>query len=184
MLPLSVLKDPNAPAAALLLVVIQKYGMGCFDTIPQLLAEQIQSDFDVKLPELQLDKIQAAMVLVTTDWVEDQWEAFSTCIHLFSGISDSFEDFSTPEPEYIAKALADIYDLKGEESGFSDEVLGYCGFIFHEHGLCKAPSIMPDAIMPEANECDSDEKDEALTEIYNERKQYIIDYMKELEKDF
>jgi hypothetical protein len=179
-LALETLKDEKAPAIALLAVVTNKYGQDAWEWHPGILRDEIERDFGIEITDLQSDKIHAALTILTTNMFEEQWEVFTTCCHLLSNIPYDFDDFVPLEPEYIAGALAEVYLLKEDnEDEFSDQVRAFAGQSFHAYGLCKPPSIFPDAIMPEVD-CDSGEKDEALSDIFNERTNYIKDYMSKL----
>ncbi len=184
-LSLDVLKDKKAPAMALLAVVINKYGVECFDWFPDTLREEIRNDYDVEITDLQSDMIQAAITIMSTNFFEEQWEVFKTCVHLLNGLSDSFEDFTPMEAEYIASALADYMLLKDgddESEEFSDEVEAYIGDSFYHYGLSKAPGIFTTAIMPSyALECDDTGKNEALTEMFMAKVKYIKDYCNSLQ---
>lgn len=181
-LPLQVLKDEKAPAIALLAVLIKLYGVEAMQSQPAIIRNEIERDYSIHFTDLQSDKLQAAIVALTTNLIEEQWEAFKTCMHLFCGIPDSFEDFSILEPEYIAGGLAELYAIKDEETDdFSDEVKRFAGQSFYEYGMCTAPDVFPDALMPvSASKCDCTEKSEALTDIFHERTETITQYMKNL----
>lgn len=180
-LPLEILKDDNAPAIALLAVITHKYDTECYEWEPELLRSDIEQDYSITLSNLQSDKIQAAITILTSQLFEDQIEAFETCCHLLNNQEDTFEDFNPLEPEEIATALAHarlIVDGQDDRLAFSDEVRAYAGFMFHEYGMCKAPSIFPTAILPPSNnECDVSEKDQALQELYDEKIRVLKDYM-------
>ena len=76
-------KDEEAPAFVLLGITIKKYGVVVLDYDPALLRQEIERDYDIKLPDINMDKLQAAMIVMTTDHFYDDWRVFETCCHLF-----------------------------------------------------------------------------------------------------
>lgn len=182
-LPLTFLRDTDIPASVLLVIVLRKYGPGCFDMDPSLLRQDIEDDFKIQLTDLQQDKLQAAITVVSTDQFESHWEVFETCCHLFNNQPDDFESFDPLEAEDVALALAEVDIIKNtahEPVEYDSEVNVYAGLVFHEYGMSKPPNIFPTALMPESNECDDSEKNEALDELYKARLKFLHDLMNRL----
>lgn len=181
-----VLSDDKAPAFALLAVALSYFGAECFDWTPEFLKDEISHEFDVKLTDINSDKLQAAITILTTDTFESQHEVFETCCHLLNNQPDTFEDFSPLEAEEIASALVQVRMITegdDERLHFSDEVRAYAGLSFHAYGMCKAPDIMPTAIMPESpSDCTSADTDKntALLELSNAKTEEVKAYLETL----
>lgn len=183
---LDVLKDEKAPVVALLHVVLRKYGVECFDWQPEFLREEVEQDFNVKLSDLQSDKIQAGITILATDLFEGQWEVFKTVCHLLNNTADTFEDASSLEAEEIASAIAHYRLLTGAETNtpFSDEVNAAAGVVFYSYGMSEAPTIFPTALIPDyAVKADPSEKNQALNDIYDARTKDILAYVQSLIKE-
>jgi hypothetical protein len=73
--------------------------------------------------------------------------------------------------------LVDALVVKAENLEFSPEVRVYAGRIFHDYGMCKAPELMPSAIMPPGVESDDAPKNAALRELFDEKIRRIHAYM-------
>lgn len=185
MLPLQVLKDENAPAMALLAIVLHKFGVESLSMLPELLREKIEQEFGYQISDLQSDKLQAAITVLSSNLHKEQWEVFKTVVLLFNSIADEFDTFEFIEAEHLAAGLAEIAlieDSLTETEPYSDEVKAFVGNIMANYGFCKPPKIFPDAIMPPSNGvCDVHEKDEALQEIFNTKTKYTTDYLSKLE---
>lgn len=183
-LSLDILKDEKAPAIALLGVALRQYGTECFDWHPAILRVELEDDYNISLSDLQSDKLQAAITILTSNAFEDQWEVFTTCCHLLCNVHYEFTDFTPLEAEYIAMALPEVYLIKDNDvETFSDEVRAFAGNAFHEYGMFCSPEIFPDALMPvcdEAGKIEQSEKSEALTELFNTRKESIETYFSNL----
>jgi hypothetical protein len=182
-LPLQALKDEKAPAIGLLAIVIAKYGTDCFDWEPESLKTQLEEDYDIEITDLQSDKIQAAITVLTSGAYEDQYEVFETCSHLLNNQPDTFEDVNPLEAEELITALAHaklIVEGLEDRLRFSDEVNAYAGLIFYDYGFCTAPDLFQSAIIPNANSCDMTEKNGALQDLFNEKTRVLIEYMSQL----
>lgn len=176
-----ILMDEQAPAIALLAVVIRQYGVESFNEQPEYLRQDLEQDFGVRVSDLQSDKIQAAITILMTDQFESQWEVFSTICSILNSTPDTFDSFTELFAEEAVCALAQykllVEDDKEDPTPFSDEIKAYLGVIFHNYGMSKAPELFPEAIMPEGPESDDTEKNIALNEVYSHRRKAIKDYL-------
>jgi hypothetical protein len=185
-LPLTFLRDPNAPATALLAVAVGKFGIqNCLSWDPALLRKEIHEDFDVELTDLQADKLQAAIEIISSDVFPTSWQVFNVCIRLLNGEHADFDIFQPLEAELIAGAMPEVeYLATMDPDGmkFSDEVNAYVGLIFSDYGCSRAPDIFPTAIMPKClGEDDMTEKNAALNELYKAKKEWLEKYLKRAE---
>lgn len=181
-LPLTYLKQPQTPAIVLLTLALSRYGTECLEWEPELLRDELSTDYGIPITGLQSDKLQAAITALTTDMIEQTWKVFETTFGLFCGLHEDFSSVSPLEAEYLALGLAEFELLKlGDEDGinYSDEVAAYAGHIFHEYGLVNAPDIAPWALMPvgHGEKVDDSEKREVLRELYLARREYLIGLM-------
>lgn len=186
-LPLTYLRQENTPAIVLLIIAINRYSVECFEWEPELLRKELEEDFNVQLTDLQSDRLQAAILTVSTDMIEQDWKAFETAFSLLAGQHEDFSTVVAMEAEYLIMGLAEFELLKlGDEDGiqYSDDVAAYAGLVFSEYGLVHAPDVAPWAIMPLNNSelGESQEKREALRELYLARRAYLIDLVEGLKK--
>lgn len=188
MLPIDVFKDQKAPGFILLGSVLKKYGMASLEYEPALLRDQIEKDYDLKLSQLQVDKLQAAMAVMTTDSFYEDWRVFEATCHVFCNEPIDTELVNPLEAEDIAVGLAEVTMIKNDVNDdkdhliFDDEIRVYAGKVFYDYGFCKAPKIFPTAIMPEktgSSENDK-EKNDALMELFDAHCEYIINYVERL----
>lgn len=187
LLNLQVLKDQSAPSIALMAVVIAKYGVDALNWQPELLRHVLDGDFEIKLTDLQQDKLQAAILVLTSNWFQEQWEVFRVVVNVFNNEHTDFDSFAPTEAEDIAVAMADFMAINGEDDEsepFSDQVRAYAGKVFAEYGMCDAPDIFSTAIVPpscgHSDTCPCQEKNEALKELFLARTKIIKDYMDRL----
>jgi len=179
-------KEEKAPAFALLIATLSKYGNAALTWEPELLKQQIENDYNIQMSDMQSDKLQAAIAVMTTNQFETDWRVFEVVCNLFNNSASDHSEIDPVEPEEIAVALAEVAlirqgtDEDDERLDYSDEVRAYAGRIFHEYGMHKAPKIFPTAIMPESAPADDTVKNEALKELFDARVEYILDYLEKV----
>lgn len=186
-LPVTYLRQESTPAIVLLAIALHRYGVDCLEWEPELLRKEIEEDFQISLSDLQSDRLQAAILTLSTDMIEQDWKAFETAFSLFAGQHEDFSTVIAIEAEYLVMGLAEFELLKlGDEDGiqYSDDVAAYAGLVFSEYGLVHAPDVAPWAIMPvnQSQLGESQEKREALRELYLARRAYLVELMDNLKK--
>jgi hypothetical protein len=171
-----ILKDEKAPVVALLWLVTKEYGKECYDWEPAVLKAELQEDFKCELSDLQSDKIQAGITLLTTELYENDIAVFETLNYLFNHQLDEFDIMNPLEPEELICGLTEAYLIRGETLNFSQEIKVYAGLIFRDYGMCKPPTLFPSAIMQE-REGNDDDKNAALQELFDEKIRITKDYL-------
>ena len=172
-----VFEDVKAPAVVLLSITIKKYGAECLEWDPTLLKAELQRDFACELTDLQSDKLQAAITVLTSSVYESHIAVFETINYAFNHQLDNLDELNPLEAEELIIGLTEAYIIRSEAIEFSAEVRVYAGMIFHAYGMHKPPTLFPYAIMQE-REGNDDEKNDALQEIFSEKIRLIEEYFK------
>ena len=172
-----ILEDEKAPITALLYAVTKEYSSECYSWEPLVLKAELQKDHDCDISDLQSDKIQAGITLLTTEQYENNIAIFETINYLLNHQPDNIEEFNPLEPEELICGLTEAYIIKAEELRFSPEVRVYAGLIFRDYGMHHPPKLFPKAIMEEC-EGNDDEKNEALQEIFDEKLKTVEQYLR------
>jgi hypothetical protein len=172
-----ILSDEKAPVTALIYAITKEYGNECYEWEPLVLKTELQKDYNCDISDLQSDKIQAGITLLTTEQYENNIAVFETLNYLLNHQPDDLAEFNPLEPEELICGLTEAYIVRGEELSFSPEVRVYAGIIFRDYGLHKPPKLFPKAIMEE-REGNDDEKNEALQEIFDAKLKLVEDYLK------
>lgn len=173
-----IIKDSKAPMTALLWLITKLYGHECYSWEPMVLKTELQTDLDCELSDLQSDKLQAGITLLTTDLYETNIKVFETINHLINNQHDELDELSPLEAEELICGLTEAYLIKAEKLHFSPEVRVYAGQIFHEYGMHKPPQLFPQAIMSE-REGDDESKNTALQELFDEKIKVTEAYLKQ-----
>lgn len=169
--------DEKAPVIALIAAVTKEYSSDCYEWEPMVLKAELQEDHDCEISDLQSDKIQAGITLLTTDHYENNIVMFENINHFINNQHDSIDEFNPLEAEELVVGLTEAYLVKGEEMHFSPEVRVYAGYIFREYGFHKPPTLFPQAIMEE-RDGDDTEKNAALQELFDEKIRITKEYLK------
>ena len=173
--------DEEAPILALLWAITKTYGKECYEWEPQILRNEIEEDFDCKLSDLQSDKIQAGIVILTTENYESNIKVFETLNYLLNNQPDDIDTLNPLEAEELICGLTEAYLIRNEKITFSPEIRVYAGKIFYDYGMHKPPILFPEAIMDEKDGDDS-EKNAALDELFQAKILAVTNYMKECKK--
>lgn len=181
---IDVLQDETAPAIALLTVLIKQYELSYLqESDPTFLREDIEGDFSVSISDLQADKIQAAINLVTTDTFFHDWRVFEVTLHAFCNNATDPDVLAPVSAEELVTGLAEVMLIStsilddDEVLHFGDEVRAYAGKIFSDYGFYRAPRLFPTAIMPNTNKHDDKAENEALEELFDLRTKAILTYL-------
>lgn len=178
-----VLQDKEAPVAALVVAALDTFGIQCLMWESGILRDEIKQELNLEITDLQHDRLQAGITVLTSNVYQDDPSAFLLLSKLFNNQPVDHENpVAEITAEEFAVALANFDILEPENDfPFSDDVKRVIGQIFHEYGLSDAATIYPSALMPaktgeKVGEIEQ-EKNEALTEIYNTVKQGIKAYL-------
>lgn len=175
--------DDKAPAYVLLAVTLRKYGLDILDEDSELLRHEIDKDYSISISDLNNDKLQAAIAVLSTNHFETDWRVFEFLCHLFNNEPVEHDIFFPLEAEEIAVSLAEVYLIKNdvldekERIIYDDDVRAYAGKLFYDYGFSKPPRLFPTAIIPSnAVKSDDKEKNMALDELFDAHLNYTLDY--------
>jgi hypothetical protein len=181
---LEILRNESAPPVALLAVALRYFTVNeCSEMGPEILREELERQLSVEISDLQSDKLQAALEVLTSTSFEEHWMVFNHICHLFNSRSVDFETYQHLDPEQIAVALAVVRLIRGLESeapiDFSDEVRAFAGQVFADYGLTRPPAIFPSALLPDNSAPGEgmDERSEALTELFDLHLKEVVAYV-------
>jgi len=135
-------------ATSLLAICIDNYGTDIFEWEPETLWNYLFEDFNVILPAINKDKLQALIVCYTTNLFYHSWEMFSHICNVLNGAEASF---TTLDPVTAEEALWGIYEVAintqdGDSDEFSDEIQRYLGIVLKHDGITNPPDALRVAI--------------------------------------
>lgn len=143
------LSDNDAYATTLLAICLDEFGTAIFDWEPESLWMSIAEEYGVELPDVNKDKLQAMLLVYTTDLPFVSVEAFSHICNVLSGSEANFSKWDIVTSE---EALWGVYEMmlhvgidreQGEEPPeFSHEIRRYLGVILKSEGVTDPPDIL------------------------------------------
>lgn len=144
------LRDPATCGTAIALIVVDRYGFEALNWEPEVLRAELETDFDVELHPLVVDKLGAVVTLLTSNVAMVDPLAFNTVCEALAGDPVDEDVIDMVDPEQMAVSIAEMIKLLGskplEEMG--DDVRRYMGVVLAQHGLDVAPELLAFAVMP------------------------------------
>lgn len=145
----SFLSSDETYATILLLIVMDKYGTECLEWSPETIKLEIEDDFGVDLPKQNLDKLMAAITIITTNFFYQDPVRFVELCNVFSGDDAEPNEFDPADVDEIAWGLSESFLLWPPEDSdsnydtkFSAEVLEYIRQTLIEEGFLSAPDVL------------------------------------------
>lgn len=133
-------------ALVLLMIVIDTYGTECTTWTPTTIKLELEQDYQVKLPSFTLDKIMAAITLLTSNFFFTDIYKFIDICNILTG-----DDF-TPGVFNPADALEVLLGVteailiwppnSDEELNFSAEIREYIRQVLDEEGIVKPFDVL------------------------------------------
>jgi len=144
-----ILVDPDSFATTLLLLAVDRYQADCLQWSPTNLLMELQDDFDIELPQGNLDKLNAAIAIVTTDRFYTSLPDFIDICNALSGTPLNLDMFDPADSYEMAWAIVEASILWPEalKTGFDPKIVGYIEKTLEEEGMIKSPKILS-AIVP------------------------------------
>ncbi len=142
----ALLESPDTYATTLLVWALDTYGTECLGWHPTTLKMEIESDFKVRLPKQNFDKLLAAVAVLTTDLFFKDAARFVQLANVLAGDDfepDEFEPADSAEMAWaVTEALLLVPPDADDPEPFSDEVRHYIGLALEEEGFVSPPDIL------------------------------------------
>jgi len=139
--------NPETPATILHMLIVKLYGTEVYvwepETLWMCLIEDLYLNSLDDIPNLNRDRIQAVITLLTTSKFYDQWEVFETIGKTFNYQHAHFEDMTPLSSEELVWTVleADLNDGEGICS-YSHDVLAYMEAALIHDGIATVPEYL------------------------------------------
>ena len=143
------LSNEEAFATSLLAIVLKAYGTEAFDWDPASLWMALAEDFSVTVPPVNKDKLQAMILVYTSDLPFVSVEAFTNVCNVFNDSEANFSRWDMLSPE---ECIWGVYEMllnvgierKPNEPApeYGHEVRRYIGVILENDGITDPPDIL------------------------------------------
>jgi hypothetical protein len=128
-------------ASPLFLLVMDNYGPESLEWSPETIRLELEDDYRLQLPKDALDKIMAAITVVTTNFFYKDVTRFIELCNIFSGDDFQPDEFDPADAGEILLGITEAMFLwppdDSEESQFSEEIREYIGQVLGEEGVVK-----------------------------------------------
>lgn len=179
------LESPETFATTLLAIVIDNYGTEAMEWEPETLLHELRDDFNVDIPQINHEKLQALITALTTDLFYTDWITFNYICEALNNDPVSYDVLDPATPEQMAWAVTELAlnEESDETPEWDDEVRRYIGANLSGFGMNRPPDILKMAILPEQPPQDDLELDAALAQATYDRsysdRQAVENYLKD-----
>ena len=142
--------SPQTFASVLLTVFLDRFEMDGLGWDPNTITLEIEEEFDVDLPQCVLDKLMAAISILTSDTFYRSLPDFIMFCNVLSGDTYRPDMFDPADSAEVAWGITEgllISPPEEEQNGpFSDEIRAYVGAVLDQEGIINAPDVLQIAL--------------------------------------
>lgn len=142
-----VLIDDDTYATTLLVMFVDRYGTEGLSWSPETIRMQVEADYNVTLPQPSLDKLLAAITLITTDYFFKDLPKFIDLCNILSG--DTFDPrvFDPADSFECAWGITEAMlvsppDFEEDPEPFADDIRRYIGEVLRGEGYVQPPDVL------------------------------------------
>jgi len=130
-------------ATTLLVVAVQTYGTECLTWTPDTLLIELQEDFNCVVPQENLDKLMAAVTIVTTDRFRASLPDFIDICNALSGTPLDTAVFDPADTYEIAWGMTEAELLWPQhDTEINPQIIGYIENVLADDSFIRAPKIL------------------------------------------
>lgn len=134
-------------ATTLLLLVADRYGLEVLQWAPETIRLELEADYQLRLPKITIDKIMAAITLVTTNFFYKDVSRFIELCNILAGDDFQPDEFEPADSEEILMAVIEAMllwppDDDPEDTEFSSEIREYMSQVLGEEGIVKPFDVL------------------------------------------
>jgi len=143
----SLLLSEDAYATPLFLLVMDLYGPEALNWAPETLRMELEQDFQLRLPKATIDKIYAAITIVTSNYFYKDVTRFIELCNILAGDDFQPDEFEPADAEEMLIAITEAMllwppDDNTEDTEFSAEIREYIKQVLGEQGILKPFDIL------------------------------------------
>lgn len=144
-----VLCDPDLLGTSLLALLVDHYDTEFLGWEFETLRQELLEDFGITMPEVNEQKVQALMTVLTSDAFFRDPVVFHHVACALCNEPVDLENFSPTEPDLAAWAAFEAVSIAGREHPpFGEEVRRWLGVMLAEHGIHHKPKTLGFALFP------------------------------------
>jgi hypothetical protein len=154
----TLLANEETFATVLVTIFLDLYGMEALEWSPETIQMEFRDDFGLELPKGNLDKLMAAIGILTTDDFYKRLPVFVQYCNVLSGDDFRPDVFDPADAMECAWGIVEglLLSPPEEEEPFSDEIRSYIGRTLDEEGIKDAPDVLGIALRNVAGDANTD----------------------------
>lgn len=133
-------------ATVLLTLFLDRFGMEALEWDPATIALELEEEFDIKLPQLSLDRLLVAIQLLTTDRFFKSLPDFVDFCNVLSGATYRPDMWDPADAEEVAWGITEALLIsppdESDPEPFTDEIRAYIGSVLDSEGLINPPDVL------------------------------------------
>lgn len=145
---------------ALATALMSEWGASWMNWEPAVLRAEVREQFQVHLPDDDLNSLQAVSLLHTTNEFNTSVDSFLPVCRALSGVQVSDTHFLPAGIDEILLGCTEAHLHIGSPE-FSPDIKGYCGVVLDSHGIYLPPKILDFAEYPPGSDM-NDERSPSL----------------------
>ncbi len=185
----ALLVSEESYASVLLILVLDNYGPEVLEWHPGTIRLQLEDDFSVQLPKVTLDKILAAVTILTTNYFFKSVSRFIELCNILSGDDFQPDEFDPADADEILWGVTEaaiIYPPNNdpEDTEFSPEVRAYIEEVLKVEGIASPPDVLRLGARADAtghiamNFSDDPEMFEAIWEVQRAKRDDLVNLVR------
>lgn len=133
-------------ATVLLTVFLDRFGTEALEWDPATITMELEEEFDIKLPQLALDKLLVAIQILTTDIFFKSLPDFIDFCNVLGGAPYRPDMWDPADAEEVAWGITEALLIappdESDQEPFTDEIRAYIGSVLDSEGLINPPDIL------------------------------------------
>jgi hypothetical protein len=123
------------------------YGQEALEWAPETIRMELEQDFQLQLPKSSLDKVMAAITIVTTNYFYKDVTRFIQLCNILAGDDFQPDEFDPADAGEILLGITEAMllwppDGDADDTEFSEEIRGYIGQVLNEQGIVKPFDVL------------------------------------------
>jgi len=133
-------------ATVLLTLFLDRFGTEALEWDPATIVLELEEEFDIKLPQLAMDKLLTAIQILTTDRFFKSLPDFVAFCNVLGGDTFDPRTFDPADAEEVAWGITEAMLIsppdESDPEPFTDEIRAYIGAVLDQEGILNAPDIL------------------------------------------
>lgn len=133
-------------ATVLLTVFLDRFGTEALEWDPATITLELEEEFDIKLPQLAMDKLLVAIQILTTDRFFKSLPDFIDFCNVLSGATYRPDMWDPADAEEVAWGITEALLIsppdESDPEPFTNEIRAYIGSVLDSEGLINPPDIL------------------------------------------